>query len=130
MSRILVSNETVFQTDWAAAERRAAIAAIRPMKAPKRGGAISGAKPTSVWMTDVSAGDRRSVKAWLHGRGDGRVLLWQLKSLFGFAQGDEAPKPVLRKVEAKAATLLKRVFTSGARATAGNHQAAADALVV
>lgn len=129
MDRILVSNETVFQIDWAAAERRAAIVNVRPMKAPKRGGAISGSKPASVWMTDVSAGDRRSVKAWLNGRGDGRVLLWQLKSLFGIARGDEAPDPIVRKGKVKAAALLKRVFASGVRAATGNHQAAADALV-
>jgi len=130
MNRILVSNETVFQIDWAAAERRAAIAKVRPVKAPERGGSISGSKPASVWMTDVSAGDRRSVKAWLNGHGDGRVLLWQLKSLFGIVRCDEAPDPVMRKAISKAAALLKRTFASGARATAGDQHPGADVVVV
>jgi hypothetical protein len=34
-----------------------------------------------VWMTDVSAMDRRSVKAQLAGRGDDRVAWWKLNCL-------------------------------------------------
>jgi hypothetical protein len=80
-----VTNSTVFE-DWSGNERRAALSRIRPQRVRATGGSISGVPVTQVWMTDVSGGDRRSVKAMLAGKGDLRVMLWRIKSLLGLVR--------------------------------------------
>lgn len=80
-----VTNRTVFE-DWSGDERRAALARIRPMRVRPAVGTIAGVKPSEIWMNDVSGSDRRSVKAWLAGRGDSRVMLWRVKSFLGLVR--------------------------------------------
>lgn len=85
-----VNNRNVLQLDWAADERRAALAKIPAMRAQKSNLKIAGVAAGSVWMSDLSGSDRRSVKAWLCGRGDARVALWRAKELLARFAGKSA----------------------------------------
>jgi len=79
MNAVQLTNSGVWSKDWAGDQRRAALRKMaRTMPRSKPGRATAG-----VWMSDVSAADSRSVKAWLVGRGDHRVLFWKVKRFFG-----------------------------------------------
>lgn len=76
MMKTFVTNETLWNTDFAANEKLALLKNVEGDKlALKNGNNGRG----SCWMQDVSASDARSVKAWLSGRGDCRVLVWRMK---------------------------------------------------
>jgi|GEM_PF-1766716 len=71
-----VTNATIWEIDWARNDRQRFLASIPPYK-PRRSRDIAPGVPASaVWMQDVSGMDRRSVKAQLAGRGDGRARWW------------------------------------------------------
>jgi hypothetical protein len=73
-----LNNETLMTTDFASAEKKKFLQSTRRTKAIF----LAPALPAhGVWMTDVSAMDRRSVKAHLAGRGDLRVAWWKLNCL-------------------------------------------------
>ena len=67
------------KTDWAEADRKRFLRCV-PNAKKNRNATSSGVNVESVWMQDVSASDRRSVKAYLAGRGDCRVTWWNLNA--------------------------------------------------
>jgi hypothetical protein len=78
MKKAAVTNETLWDTDFAADEK---VAVLRRMTgAPRTRSTLRTRGVTNCWMQDVSASDARSVKAWLNGRGDFRVLAWRMKN--------------------------------------------------
>ena len=76
-----ITNDNIMTTDFARQERISFLRSIKPTRSLKRGYLAPGLPAHGVWMTDVSAMDRRSVKAQLAGRGDYRVWWWQLHCL-------------------------------------------------
>ena len=60
--------------DWAAHDRRAALRGLHRAKVRPAAAVSSG------WGTDVAGSDRRSVHAWLRGKGDLRGAWWNLYS--------------------------------------------------
>lgn len=73
-----ITNRNLRTTDWAKHDRQQFLKDCpRPMlhKSPCL---IGGIPANQVWGNDVSASDRRSVKAHLVGRGDYRVWWWAL----------------------------------------------------
>jgi hypothetical protein len=76
-----LSNETLMTTDFASAEKKKFLQSTRHNKRTKAVFLASGLPAHSVWMTDVSAMDRRSVKAHLARRGDFRAAWWKLNCL-------------------------------------------------
>lgn len=60
--------------DWAAHDRQVALRALHRVEV-RRAAVVS-----SGWGTDVANGDRRSVHAWLRGKGDLRGTWWNLYS--------------------------------------------------
>ena len=82
-----ITNQTIWGTDFAAAERRAAIARIPRMKVRKERELAPGVRASGLIGSDVSAMDPRSVKAYLAGRGDLRSWWWNVCSaVLGFAK--------------------------------------------
>ena len=73
-----LTNHTLFSTDWAAAERQAFLRRIPRTRRQQDRPLAPGLAARGIWMTDVSASDRRSVKAQLAGRGDYRAAWWRL----------------------------------------------------
>lgn len=71
-----ITNDTIWNTDFAGDQRRAALRRVPVMKQRKERDLASGLSARGVWGQDVSAMDRRSVKAALAGRGDLRVFWW------------------------------------------------------
>jgi hypothetical protein len=76
-----ITNENLMSTDFARTEKAKFLLSIPRSKRTKTIYLAPGIPAHSVWMTDVSAMDRRSVKAQLAGRGDYRVAWWELNCL-------------------------------------------------
>jgi hypothetical protein len=79
-----ITNETLWTTDFARAEKAKFLKSHSRKKQTKRSKTnyvAPGVPAQSVWMTDVSGSDRRSVKAQLAGRGDYRVAWWEFNCL-------------------------------------------------
>jgi hypothetical protein len=71
-----LTNTNLMQTDFAAADRQKFLR-LRPRRVrSKRTHLAPGLPARGIWMTDVSAMDRRSVKAQLAGRAGWRVTWW------------------------------------------------------
>jgi len=75
-----ITNENVWSTDFATAERRSALAKIQCEFKPKADQQRTHGAGYGVWMTDVSGNDKRSVKAFLTGCGDMRAAWWNFCS--------------------------------------------------
>src|SRR5471030_50078 len=75
-----ITNENVWSTDFAATERRTALAKIQREFKPKTARQRAQGLGYGVWMTDISGNDKRSVKASLAGRGDMRAAWWNFSS--------------------------------------------------
>lgn len=73
-----ISNKDLFNIDWAANDRAAFLHSIAKPKPIKKGLLAPGLSACGVVGQDVSAMDRRSVKAQLAGRGDLRAAWWNL----------------------------------------------------
>ena len=78
MKREAITNDNVFTYDWAYADRQRMLRAMPKFKPSRRQLLAPGLQAHGVWMTDVSAMDRRSVKAQLAGRGDFRTSWYNL----------------------------------------------------
>ena len=79
-----ITNETLWTTDFAQSEKAIFLQSQSRKHKTKRSKTIyvaPGIPAQSVWMTDVSGSDRRSVKAQLVGRGDYRVAWWEFNCL-------------------------------------------------
>lgn len=79
-----ITNETLWTTDFARAEKTKFLQSQSRKHKTKRSKTIyvaPGISAQSVWMTDVSGSDRRSVKAQSAGRGDYRVAWWEFNCL-------------------------------------------------
>lgn len=79
-----ITNETLWTIDFAQSEKTKFLQSQSLKKQTKRSKTIfvaPGVPAQSVWMTDVSGSDRRSVKAQLAGRGDYRVAWWEFNCL-------------------------------------------------
>lgn len=75
-----ITNETIWTIDWARRDRQAFLRSLpRPRKIQDRDLA-AGLPARGIWMRDVSAMDRRSVKAQLAGRGDYRTAWWNINA--------------------------------------------------
>jgi hypothetical protein len=74
------TNKEISTIDWCATERQAMLKKIPKKKKRKDVELFSGQPARGVWMTDVSMMDSRSVKAQLAGRGDHRVMWWNVSS--------------------------------------------------
>lgn len=81
MNLKFVTNSNLRDMDWAGDERRAALKKMGRMKVQPSVSLVCGVPARSVWMSDVSGADRRSVKASLAGRGDLRVFWWNVKQV-------------------------------------------------
>jgi len=75
-----ITNENVWSTDFAATERRTALAKIQREFKPKTARQRAQGLGYGVWMTDISSNDKRSVKAFLAGRSDMRAAWWNFSS--------------------------------------------------
>lgn len=78
MKMTAMTNETLWGTDFAANEKRAALQRMTNATRNRSTPCTQGVG--NCWMQDVSASDARSVKAWLNGRGDCRVMIWKMKN--------------------------------------------------
>ncbi|SFB21475.1 hypothetical protein SAMN04515620_12665 [Collimonas sp. OK607] len=76
-----ITNENLMSTDFARTEKARFLQSITNSKRTKEVFLAPGVSARGVWMTDVSAMDRRSVKAQLAGRGDHRAAWWDLNCL-------------------------------------------------
>jgi hypothetical protein len=76
-----ITNENLMSTDFAKTEKARFLQSQPRRQRTKAILLAPGLPARGVWMTDVSAMDRRSVKAQLAGRGDFRVAWWQLNCL-------------------------------------------------
>ena len=79
-----ITNETLWTIDFAQSEKAKLLKSHFRKNQSKRSKTIyiaPGVPGQSVWMTDVSGSDRRSVKAQLTGRGDYRVAWWEFNCL-------------------------------------------------
>lgn len=85
MNANLITNESLRSLDFAAEKRQAALRKISAAKPFKNAEVAPGISAKGIWMTDISAGDRRSYKAWRAGRGDFRVAIWKWRQVFGGA---------------------------------------------
>lgn len=75
------TNAQLWEMDFASKERAAFLRSIPP-SLPAQSGYLAPALPAAgIWMTDVSAMDRRSVNAQLAGRGVFRAAWWALHCL-------------------------------------------------
>jgi hypothetical protein len=76
MAHEKITNEDFWTIDFAEADRKKSLRSLsrKLSSIPPRKSQYM--YSTSVWMTDVSATDKRSVKAQLAGRGDYRALWW------------------------------------------------------
>ncbi|MCU6502300.1 hypothetical protein LPN04_31345 [Rugamonas sp. A1-17] len=75
-----ITNESIWGTDFAARERRLAIAKVPAMRRRKDEYLAAGLPARGVWGRDVSAMDARSVKRSLRGSGGLRVWWWRIAS--------------------------------------------------
>lgn len=71
-----ITNTTIFTIDWAMHDRAACLRSIPYSSEDCAGRYESGRRTNDIWSTDVSATDKRSVKAYLAGRGDYRTQWW------------------------------------------------------
>jgi hypothetical protein len=76
-----LTNDNLMTTDFAQAEKKRALQSKRRPHRTKAVLLAPSIPAHGVWMTDVSAMDRRSVRAQLAGRGDFRVTWWKLNCL-------------------------------------------------
>lgn len=76
-----ITNENLRTIDWARKDRQLFLSSI-PYPKPQAEDIYlaAGLSARGVWMTDVSAMDRRSVKAQLAGRGDYRAMWWTMNT--------------------------------------------------
>lgn len=73
-----ITNKNLKTIDWAAADRQVFLKTIPKMQRQKDRDIAPCLSTRGVWMTDVSAMDRRSIKAQLAGRGDYRAFWWNI----------------------------------------------------
>jgi len=73
-----LTNDHLMSTDFATSEKIPCLPAQTRHQPTESVLLPSGRRMHGVWMTDVSAMDRRSLKAQLAGRGDWRAAWWQL----------------------------------------------------
>ena len=76
-----ITNENLMSTDFAKKEKARFLQSKSRSKRIKPVLLAPGISTSGVWMMDVSAMDRRSVKAQLAGRGDYRAAWWKLTCL-------------------------------------------------
>jgi hypothetical protein len=76
-----ITNQNLMSADFARKKRIAFLKKIPDRKPPKAGYLAPGLPATGLIGTDVSAMDRRSVKAQLAVRGDARVFWWRLNCM-------------------------------------------------
>jgi hypothetical protein len=76
-----ITNENLMSTDFAKTEKMRFLRSKTSSKRTKAVFLAPGIPAHDVWMTDVSAMDRRSVKAQLADRGGYRVAWWELNCL-------------------------------------------------
>jgi len=76
----IITNESIWGTDFAARERKLAIARVPAMRRPKERDLAAGLPARGVFGCDVSAMDSRSVKRSLRGTGGFRVWWWRVAS--------------------------------------------------
>lgn len=69
------TNADIVQHDWARRDRATLLHSLHAGRAPR-----TPAAPSSGWGTDVASTDRRSVRAYLSGKGDLRTTWWHLYS--------------------------------------------------
>lgn len=74
-----ITNKTIFEIDWSAAERKKFLNAIPKEKGINKKQSMQKHEP--IMTQDFAAGDARSVKASLDGRGDYRVWWWNVNVL-------------------------------------------------
>ena len=89
MAKNHITNQTIWGMDFAAQERRQAIAKIPKMRVGKDRNIAPGLSSSQAWGNDVSGMDSRSVKRSLRGFGGARVLWWKIASrvLLAFNRG-------------------------------------------
>jgi hypothetical protein len=75
-----LTNDNLWSTDFARSERIALIDSVPKPRKTREAILAPGLSARGIWMTDVSAMDRRSVKAQLAGRGDFRADWWNLNA--------------------------------------------------
>jgi hypothetical protein len=75
-----ITNQTVWGMDFAARERRQAIASVPVMRPRKERDLAPGLSARGVWGNDVSGMDSRSVKRSLRGFGGARTMWWKAAS--------------------------------------------------
>ena len=68
------TNTDIITHDWAQHDRVALLRSLHATPAPRAATATSG------WGTDAAGDDRRSVRAYLRGKGDLRAIWWNLYS--------------------------------------------------
>lgn len=74
-----ITNKTIFEIDWSAAERKKFLKAIPKERGINTKKSVQKHIPTMA--QDFAGGDARSVKAALEGRGDYRVWWWNANVL-------------------------------------------------
>lgn len=84
MKKIEITNENLFQIDWAAADRQKFLRSIPAERVQKNKRIAPGIMCKGVLMQDVSGNDSRSVKAMLRGTGDLRVIWWKAFNVAAF----------------------------------------------
>jgi len=80
MAQVRITNENIWTTDFAEADRKKCLRSLNRKVSSIPSCQFQSLRSVSAWMTDVSATDRRSVKAQLAGCGDCRSLWWQTYS--------------------------------------------------
>lgn len=75
-----ITNTSLWQMDFAAKERRHAIAGVPASRSPKVAYIAPGMPARGLIGSDVSIMDARSVKQSLRGRGGARVIWWRVVS--------------------------------------------------
>lgn len=76
----IITNQSIWDTDFAARERKLAIARVPAMRRPKERDLAAGLPARGVFGCDVSSMDSRSVKRSLRGTGGFRVWWWRVAS--------------------------------------------------
>ena len=76
MAQVRITNENLWTTDFGEADRKQFLRSLHRNRSSRASRKSQCVRPASVWMVDVSAADKRSVKAQLRGRGDYRALWW------------------------------------------------------
>lgn len=113
-----ITNTTLRDLDWAQHDRAAMLRSLHSGRPVRAAGAAS-----SGWGTDVADGDRRSVRAFLDGKGDARTAWW---NLFSWAYSKLVPGADLERAMYAfhrmhhALTLARLEFSASVNETAGH----------